>query len=454
MSRGIQQMLSKHKNIFFYLAIAIVLFMSYSINIFGVGLNKGWFDNFEQYSSSIVVKTVECDGLIDGYAGPLYFEYTTKYNPGCSRDDARPYKSQFGLQSRIFTAIASDSSDNIRFINVAKVSLIGIFIFLLIGLMHKIKREFGVVATIAVAALLAISPWIAGFSSNLYWVVFTIFLPFIFSFCWYERFKASRRILIFYTILGLLFLLKFLNGYEYASTLMMSAFIPVVYFELKNRHVRTWQLWRPALATLSAGVLAIALAISMNVAGLKEYAGGWQEASSMVAARAEDRSSLVSYKQYVINSLVHTAPPIYERLDTIYDLDQLRSGEGNIMKYIIISVLNYAMLPAVSLPFVLKEPVGTLVQSILFVGILAYVALLSLMKRAKRNQLKGLHYMYWLGLVSAVSWLVLMPGHAFAHPHINAVIFYLPYLIICYIIFGLWLNEILIKKNKKHAKRT
>jgi hypothetical protein len=65
----------------------------------------------------------------------------------------------------------------------------------------------------------------------------------------------------------------------------------------------------------------------------------------------------------------------------------------------------------------------------------------------------SLRYSYWLGLIAALSWLILMPGHAYPHAHLNAIIFYMPFLLVCYIIIGITLTNVVNEWSKGRIKR-
>ncbi len=438
-----------------YIALFFLFVLSFNFNIFGLGQTKEWFATFQQDSSAIVKKTAECGGIIDGYSGPLRSSRREEFGNVMMRNgcdgDFRPYESQYGLQARTVAAIANSFSDFRQVIKVTEVVLTCIFALILTILVRKLYSQLGKVSAIAVATGLLFSPWLAGYSYNLYWVVFTIFLPFIFSMCTYESFKRRRLLIWFYFSLLVLFALKFLNGYEYASTMVLSAFVPIAYYELSRLRLRSLlALWKQAVMVGSVGAVAIVLAITANAAGLRDYAGSWKEAFQMVGSRAEERSNAGLFQANVINSLRVTTPSVYESIDRLYDVDKLEDGKGYPLIYTVLSIINYAMLPAVSLPILMKEPFGTIVQSILAVSVLAGWLLVYLRKRKYQvSILNKLHIMYWLGLIGALSWLVLMPGHAYVHPHINAIIFYLPFLIICYAIVGKYVEYIWNRHGRK-----
>ena len=451
---GYSKSLSWVKRHKWYVVLFLMFVLSFNFNIFGLGQNDKWFASFQESSSGIVKKTAECNGVIEDYSGPLNASFRVVTQRGCPSDTLKPYVSQFGLQARVAYGFSSIFSNFERGLKIIEISLTLVFASVLTILVWKFRNEFGSYVAVSTAIGLLISPWIAAFSYNLYWVVFTIFLPFIFSLCAYEYFKKSRRMWVFYCSLFSLFLLKFLNGYEYASTMVFSAFIPVALFELRRIGFRPFlALWRQAVLIAGTGFIALILAITANAAALKSYTGGWNNAFQVIGGRVEERSSVNLFQSKVISSIKGTANPIYQSIDRIYDLDKLSDGGGNSVKYAMLSAVNYMMLPAVSLPFILKEPFGTIIQSIFAITLVSALILWHLKKqRYQIVKVQRLSILYLLGLLGALSWLLLMPGHTYVHPHINAIIFYLPFLFACYGILGLYIQYVTSRAGLKVIK--
>lgn len=423
-----------------YLLIAL----SFTVNIFGVGPNIDWFSNFQRDSESIVTKTVDCQNSSDrlDYAGPIRAK-DLNYGPGCSPRQYVPYESQFGLQSRLIAFFAPADEGLRRYYYLAVMSALALALAaVMLALVYFIHREFGGLVGATVLGLVCISDWLVAYAHNMYWVTFVMFLPLVYSFGFYRIFKVRRQLPLFYSLLGILFLLKFLDGYEHATTLTVSALVPIVYFEYKDGLRRFWELWRQGVGVLGASIVAFVIALGLHVSSLHEYYRSWPQAVAIVAGRAEERSDPLQMRSYVIGGFAYTQPVVYERINRLYNLDAMRDGKAHPVKYMLLSALNYALLPAVSVPIVIRDPLGVILQSVLVVGLLAGLAL----HRSKAvrllgvNKVRALKSSYWLGLIGAVSWLMLMPGHAYVHAHLNAIVFYMPYLLICYIVFGVVLS--------------
>jgi hypothetical protein len=432
-----------------YLIGFVILLLSFTINLFGTGpvTYKDWWSDFQKDSESIITKTVDCqtgeNGV--GYNGPIQAKGSNV--PGCSNQQFKPYASQFGLQSRLIALFAPSGEGAQRYYYLAIMFALALLTALMIiAFAYFVQREFGGITGAVVVGLAAISDWLAAYAPNMYWVAFMMILPFVFSFGFYKWFKAEGKMPLFYGLLGLFFWLKFLNGYEHATTLVLSAFIPIVYYELQRKSVRLVELWRQAALVLGAGVAGIVSAICLNIIGLNSYYHSWPKSFQVVNSRVDERSGTKQVRSDVLYGLEHTLPEVYRRIDRLYSLGMLRDGQQNPVKYIVLSLVNYLLLPAVSLPIIIRDPLGIAVQSILFVGAVSGVLLYRLRRKYRGDgKLRGLWYAYWLGMFGAFSWLVIMPGHAFPHAHINAIVFYMPFLLICYVVLGIAASALMIR---------
>jgi hypothetical protein len=421
----------------------VVLLLSFAINIFGVGPFSTWSADFQKDSEDIVTKTVDCKfehGV--AYSGPIQAK-NLQYGSGCSPALYQPYASQFGMQSRLISLLAPRSEGVRRYYYAAvKLILAALLATVLMGFVIWAHRRFGPIAASTTLILMALSDWLVGYAPNLYWIAFLMFVPFVYSLLAYPYYREQKRLLVFYGLLAVFFCLKFLDGYEHATTLVISAFIPVVYYEVaRYPRLRLVSLWKQAALVLTAGIAGFIVAFAANVVSLDGYYHSWSKSVSAVNSRAEARSSPKATQGLVIYGLQNTLPDIYNRINRVYNLDRLKDGKANPAKYAMLSLLNYILLPAVSLPFILREPFGVIAQSILSLGVIAGVLLRWLRRYVSPDVLRGLSLMYWLGIAGAFSWLVLMPGHAYPHAHLNAIIFYMPYLLVCYLIIGIAISR-------------
>ena len=432
-----------------------ILIFSFHVNLFGVGYGDSWFKNFQLDSALITQKTAECKGEYP-YDGPIVpakgHDYAeTMMHEGCVVGDFAPYASQFGLQSRIVAFFAPVDNSRIQsYMEKVQFLLTVIFAVMLYLVVRKVRSLFNLKTAYILCVALALSPWLVVFARNTYWFAFIMFAPFVFSFLTYQFFKNTRKLIFFYAIIAVLLFVKFLNGYEHASTVALSVLAPVAFYELRSRKVKVLDLWRPAVAILGVSIVALGSAIFINIANLSGYMGSWGDASKAVLSRASDRATGIQAVQgNVILGFEATAPNIYGAIDKIHDIDHLKSGEGNGAVFAALSAVSYLSLPAISLPFVFREPIGEIIQSMAALLVLTVVALCRMKGEYKRSFVAA----FVISLLGTLSWLILMPAHAFPHVHLNGIIFYMPLLIFCYVILGVtvsrWLAESKWFKKKK-----
>lgn len=447
----------KMKRITNVVVVFLLLVAAFYLNIFGVGYGHDWFADFQEDSTLIVHKTVVCESEMD-YAGPLTFaDATTSLgvmtSSSCETDQVRPYVSHFGLQARVI-AFFSGAFDSIQqYYHVVELLLATAMAGVFTALFFFIKRRFNAVTAVTLLVGIMLSPWLVAFARNMYWVSFTMFLPFVFSLIGYEWFKQRRRLGIFYILCGALLCLRFLNGYEYATAITISVFIAVAWHELRaaNQKGILGRLRKSAMYVILGSVAAFVVSFAANIASVNTYYQNWDTSLDKVLSRAGYRAGggLTDVQKNVVPGLETTSPGAYEVITRVYDLEPLRAGEGSTWKYTVLSIINYLSLPAVSLPFVLREPIGSIVQSVAVFVTIGAVMIWRMNRGAMR---RSLGWAFLLSIAGSLSWLVLMPSHALPHAHINAIVFYMPLLLIVYIVMGLGVSR-LVERWKKGTAR-
>lgn len=450
--------MERKKSILFFGVVWGVLFLSFFGNIFGVGLWREWFDGFQRDSSAIVEKTARCKEK-SGYSGPLIVAKNEDYNSvmttgGCDASLLKPYASQYGLQARIITALAPNDSAKLPvYFKKVNVVLSAAMAALMALVALRVRKLFGFVTAAVFATLVAFSPWVVGYAQNMYWIEPLMFAPFAFAFLSYSYCKSSKKMWLFYLGETILLFLKLLGGYEYISTIAISVFVPIIFFELVNNKQKVIKLWKHAVMTCIVVVVAFVGAYATNFMALSDYYHSSDTALKMINERASERglSGIRKMRAHAIGNLKTLLPESYTFADRFINMEELAKDKGSTYQYLAINAGNYVLLPALSLPLSLKGMVGEIVQSVLVWVLVGYLVLFYLKRRHPsfkyyRSFLWSLH----ISLAGALSWLILMPGHALPHAHINGIVFYMPLLLFVYMIVGLYVGN-MVKKWRKHA---
>ncbi|WLD47233.1 hypothetical protein NLML1_0883 [Candidatus Nanosynbacter lyticus] len=450
--------MERKKSILFFSVVWVVLFLSFFGNVFGVGLWREWFDGFQRDSSAIVEKTARCKEK-SGYSGPLIVAKNEDYNSVMMAEDCdasllKPYASQYGLQARIITALApKDNAKLPSYFKKVNVVLSAAMAALMALVTLRVRKLFGLVAAAVFATLVAFSPWIVGYAQNMYWIEPLMFAPFAFAFLSYSYCKSSKKMWLFYLGETILLFLKLLGGYEYISTIAISVLVPIIFFEFVNNKQKVISLWRYAVMTCVVVVVAFVGAYATNFMALSDYYHSSDTALKMINERASERglSGIRKMRTHAVGNLKTLLPESYEFANRFINMEELAKDRGSTYQYLAINAGNYVLLPALSLPLSIKGVFGEIVQSILVWVLVGYLVLFYLKRRHPsfkyyRSFLWSLH----ISLAGALSWLILMPGHALPHAHINGIVFYMPLLLFVYMVVGLYIGNI-VKKRRKRA---
>lgn len=450
--------MERKKSILFFSVVWVVLFLSFFGNVFGVGLWREWFDGFQRDSSAIVEKTARCKEK-SGYSGPLIVAKNEDYNSVMMAEDCdasllKPYASQYGLQARIITALApKDNAKLPSYFKKVNVVLSAAMAALMALVTLRVRKLFGLVAAAVFATLVAFSPWVVGYAQNMYWIEPLMFAPFAFAFLSYSYCKSSKKMWLFYLGETILLFLKLLGGYEYISTIAISVLVPIIFFELVNNKQKVIKLWKHAVMTCVVVVVAFVGAYATNFMALSDYYHSSDIALKMINERASERglSGIRKMRAHAIGNLKTLLPESYTFADRFINMEELAKDKGSTYQYLAINAVNYILLPALSLPLSLKGVFGEIVQSVLVWVLVGYLVLFYLKRRHPsfkyyRSFLWSLH----ISLAGALSWLILMPGHALPHAHINGIVFYMPPLLFVYMVVGLYIGNI-VKKRRKRA---
>lgn len=434
-------------NKYFFGVVALFLILSFSINLFGVGVKPEWFNNFEIYSDKLAVQTMECADKGD-YKGNLVSPYI-----GGGDNSCHVYASQFGLQGFTYSVLSKIPISNITLVWGLKVLLALALVILLILFVMFIYRQFGSVVAGFVAFLLMLSDWLVGFSTSLYWVTFLFFLPFIVTLYLYPQLRSTKRNMYkFFAILFGVFLLKFLTGYEYISVVVMSVVSAIFYLELLAVKFDFKDLAKKVALTIGTAALAFVAAIGLHAVSLVNDYGSLGQALSNISDRGTNRSS-VNGDQYqvAVYNFIDMNPKVYSLIDNFHDLDAMYDGESPKIAYFIVSITSYLLLPVLTLPINLNGYLTVILQSFFLWAILPF-AILYFDKKNKLFKKRIRTALLWAlitGLGGVVSWFILAPGHTYVHAHINGITYYLPFMLWSYTIVAV----ALVSKTKKLWRR-
>ena len=343
------------------------------------------------------------------------------------RPEGDDYTSQFGLQGIVMAAVSPGTT----LYGAMRLMTALLLAAVLATAVVACWRAWGGRAAGVLLALLTLSTWLNGFGPSTYWQLWTMLLPTLVPLLVWHRLGEGRRKWLRggALIAGLVFL-KALCGYEYITTVILGATAAVAFHEFRDRVDR--RLVVSLAGSVVSGVVGFALAIAVHLGQLLALYGS----VSILSARAGDRtfaplngdSYLVWVRAQAEND--HLARWIVEG-DSAFGLWAYR-------------MTGYLRDSAIALP---GRP-GLALDSYsvpIWVFVLVFLALTWAAFRAPAATSaiqRRLAVAAGISLVGALSWLVLAFGHMVQHPHINAIVFYVPFLPLVFAMIALRLQAV------------
>ena len=232
-----------------------------------------------------------------------------------------------------------------------------------------------------------LSPWLINFSTSSYWAAFTFFLPLLIGLVWV---KYQNRTALLCFLMMLTVALKAGCGYEYISTVMVSAVIFPIYSIIKT-------IGEEKKAKVKRNfVVVIELALSCLAGFLLVF---------------------------LVNGYLRGEGNLAKGLHAIYYDDILRRTYGNAENYSAATApsLSASLLTVLKL-YLLSSKTGRTACLLLIVNFGLFI------KNRKTRSIWADLILLLCAFAGALSWLILAKSHSYAHMHINHIVFYIGYM--------------------------
>ena len=310
------------------------------------------------------------------------------------------YKSQYGLQGRIFKCLSLLMEKDNVYDNLHLVCcILTAMVFSLIVVIISIKYNIILAGCFYITFWL--SPWITSYARNLYWVEFTWFLPMLVGLVCTWKIEEKKSRYFSYIACFLSVLLKCLCGYEYISVVMMGliSFMTIEAVETLVSHnkEKSILLLRTIIiiGIMSLIGFAVAILIHARVRGAGDILQGVKEIIKQDVLRRTYGGSLNDFESiywYSFNASVWETFSKYFKFST-----QIITGiDGNLFPLLCIIPL----------------------------GILGY-------DYKKQNLDVRLLTMYIVFFLTSVSWFCLAKSHSYIHTLLNFVLWYFGFVQVC-----------------------
>lgn len=323
------------------------------------------------------------------------------------------YNSQFGLHGIVMEAL----SPGLALYGVMRLLTSLFAAAVLATVVVACWRAWGGRAAVVLLALFALSPWLNAYGASTYWQLWTLLLPTVLTLLVWPRLGSGRRKWLRGSVLvAALVFVRALCGYEFMSTIVISIAAAVAFHEFRGRIDRT--LLVKLGATMVAGVAGFVSAFGVHVLQLVIKYGD----ASVLSERAGERTFSPSTLNVMLGWARNQEDPSRSWL----------VREDSMVGLWGFQMVGYLRDPAISLPAPEFAGFGLLPYGVpvwVFVALFGLFAWQAFRGRGPNPQLqRRLALSAGLGLLGALSWLVLAYGHMIHHPHLNAIVFYLPFL--------------------------
>ncbi|MGY1804702.1 hypothetical protein ACI78T_15585 [Blastococcus sp. SYSU D00922] len=339
----------------------------------------------------------------------------------------RDYSSQFGLQGMVMTWLSPGDAYYEAMRLTTSLLTGAVFATAVVA----VWRAWGGRAAVVLSALLATSFWTNGFGASTYWQLWTMLLPTLVPLLVWPRLGAGRRKwLKGGALIALLVFLKCLCGYEYISTVLLGVAAAVGYHEFRGRLDRG--LFARLVLAMSAGLVGFAAAVAVHVAQLLSVYGN----ASAIRDRILERTVSPGDVSVVFAWAREQQDPLW---------GWLVQGD-NLLGLWAFQMTRYLTSPGVSLPAPESTGFGPSPYGVpIWAFVVVFVLLTIQAVRGRQEDAavqRRLAVAAGLGLLGALSWLVLAYGHMIYHAHIDSIVFCLPFLPLVFAMIGLRVETI------------
>lgn len=384
-----------------------LLVLNFATNIFNP--HNTIFRHFQDDSEALVknMLTARKAGITDtGKYGLGYFDTENK--------TISNYKSQFGLQGKIFQIFYKIP------VKVIKAVLCFLLAAVFMSIVILIKKKYSLLLAFCFYITFLLSPWIVNFARNLYWVEFTWFVPMLLGLICSIYPENKRISMICYVGAFVSLFIKCLCGYEYITVIMLAmiSFLLVDFFvSCANKDKNKMRILFKHILIL--GICAVlgflaALLIHARIRGDRNIIDGLKSI----------------YKNDVLRRTLGGNPANFPRKDL---QDSINASIFSVLKrYFTFSAFGNIDQIISGIPWRCFLP-----MSILPILIFSY-------KRKLEDVL-----LYIVFFITCVSWFVLGKSHSYIHVTMNYVLWYFGFIQVCFYIELKFLFCIAIKCIKK-----
>jgi hypothetical protein len=309
--------------------------------------------------------------------------------------------SQIGLQGWVYYFFAKYITHDALFFLIGNCLLLSLVISFIC---YEIYKKYGLLMAATFYFVSMCSSWIRDFSTNLYWVEFTWFIPMLLGLICLN--SLNKRFWL-YPLFFLAILVKAACGYEYITVVMLSSIMFLVAEWLCNIKKDTRQ-----------NKLAFKTIFGVGIFSLLGFASA-----------------------LVIHSYMRGDGNILAGIDSIYHRDALRRivGYGSELPAALSSsIFDVLKMYLSNIPTGVTDNKAGRYALLLLLFFPICILLRKIMKRKRILNIDM--YLFIISFLTCVSWFILAKSHSYIHTHMNYVMWFMgfiqigTYLIIKYVL--------------------
>ena len=307
------------------------------------------------------------------------------------------YRSQYGLQGKIFKRMARHMSFSSLYL-ICALSSASVFVLIVLLLAIKYNSLFAGCFYVT----FALSPWIVNFARNLYWVEFTWFIPMAVGLACSikvqsEKWRIGCYVTAFISIVG-----KCLCGYEYISVVMMGLvsfiFVDLLMAVVKKDYRTATMLFKTTFILGAVALMGFMVAICIHA----QLKGNGNIAAGIKSIIEED-------------VLRRTNGADLNEFNPIYWSSMNASVWETYCKYFHFSTEIIVGITGNLFPLLCIIPIVIFIYEF----------------KNKKNDFQSV-FMYIFFFLTSISWFCLAKSHSYIHTHINFVMWYFGFVQICF----------------------
>lgn len=318
----------------------------------------------------------------------------------------------------------------LRLINCVLLSLT------FIVLVSWIYRNFGFVSSLISFILIFTSSWLILFGGNgLWWSLWSFFVPFITMLLLLEKRHnkpnsvSNKKIFIW---LFFTFIVKLtFSGLEFITTSLLTPFIPIVYYYwLEKRSFKEFFIFSFQSGLTLATTVIIQFAVL--IFQLKNLLGTYT----------------LAY-QYILNAFVRRSSfnngiNAHDQGDRFADSDSFSFLWNNVIKDYLRGDVYYWGFSTSGFQFFFAYLIGIMLFFAAIVVLFTY--------KSKERKYNSLLISTALSVICPLSWFIIFKEHAFWHPQIDYIIWYMPFLLLGFAIIGVGVS-LTIDRIREQVKK-